>query len=121
MSIGAGRGRLIRQLLTESLLLSVLGAAVGLLATRWGIGLAQSVTVANGIEITLDWQVTAFTLAMAVVCAVGFGLLPALRGTHLRLADTLTSQARGGAGATAGRSATRLLVAGQSRCRSCCW
>ena len=113
LSIGAGRGRLVRQLLTESLLLSGLGAVVGLLVTRWGIGLAQRVTVANGIDVELDWQVATFTLVVAVVCGVGMGLLPALRGTRIPLADTLKAPARGSAGDAAGRSTTRLLVAAQ--------
>jgi predicted permease len=113
ISIGAGRGRLVRQLLTESLLLSVLGAGLGLLVTHWGLGLAQSVAIAYGINVDLDWRVVAFTLIVALACGVGFGLLPALRGTHVRLASALTSQARGGAGDTAGRTTARVLVAGQ--------
>ena len=113
ISIGAGRGRLVRQLLTESLLLSVLGAGLGLLVTHWGIGIARGVTVANGIDIDLDWRVAAFTLIVALACGVGFGLLPALRGTRVRLASTLTSHARGDAGDAAGRTTTRVLVAGQ--------
>jgi putative ABC transport system permease protein len=113
MSIGAGRGRLVRQLLTESLLLSVLGAGLGLLVTHWGLGLAQSMAVAYGINVDLDWRVVAFTLIVALACGVGLALLPALRGTHVRLASALTSQARGATGDTAGRTTARVLVAGQ--------
>ena len=113
LSIGAGRSRLVRQLLTESLLLSLLGAGLGLLVTHWGIGIARGVTVANGIDIDLDWRVAAFTLIVALACGVGFGLLPALRGTRVPLASALTSHARGDAGDAAGRTTTRVLVAGQ--------
>ncbi len=93
LSMGAGRMRVIRQLLTESVLLSLLGALAGLLVATWGI---RSLTwlLANGRErftlhATLNWQVMLFTLSVAVLAGVLFGLAPALQSTRLDLNTAL--------------------------------
>jgi macrolide transport system ATP-binding/permease protein len=93
LSMGAGRMRVIRQLLTESLLLSLTGGAAGLLVAMWGI---RSLTwlLANGQErfelhASLNWQVLLFTLALAVTTGTLFGLAPALQSTRVDLTSAL--------------------------------
>ena len=93
LSMGAERMRVIRQLLTESLLLSLLGGLAGLLVAIWGI---RSLTwlLANGRErftlhANLNWQVMLFTLALAVITGTLFGLAPALQSTRVDLTAAL--------------------------------
>jgi macrolide transport system ATP-binding/permease protein len=93
LSMGAGRMRVIRQLLTESLLLSLMGGFAGLLVAMWGI---RSLTwlLANGEErftlhATLNWQVMLFTLGLAVITGTLFGLAPALQSTRVDLTSAL--------------------------------
>jgi putative ABC transport system permease protein len=79
-ALGAGRGRLLRQLITESLLLSLGGAALGLLVARTGIGAMSSLAArftARASDIVLDWHVALFTLGVAVVTGLVFGIIPA--------------------------------------------
>jgi putative ABC transport system permease protein len=104
LSIGAGRGRLIRQLLTESLLLAVLGGTLGLALAYWGstvllTSLTRGATVTS-VDVSPDWRVVGLTFATSIVTAVIFGLLPAVRGTRVPLADSLKAQPRGVIGAT---------------------
>src|SRR5207244_10980654 len=87
MAIGATRWRLIRQLLGESLLLSIVGGALGLAVAEWAARLLLMM-VSNGpqpvpIEVTLDFWVLAFTSVIAVVTALIFGIAPALRATKV--------------------------------------
>jgi putative ABC transport system permease protein len=79
-ALGAGRGRLLRQLITESLLLSVGGAALGLLVARTGIGAMSSLAARftpRASDIVLDWHVAVFTLGVAVLTGLVFGIIPA--------------------------------------------
>ncbi len=85
LALGAGRGRLIRQLLTESLILAVAGGALGLLAAEWGTKLLIALFF-RGIEYvpiqtSPDVRVLVFTLALSCAAALTFGLLPAFRTT----------------------------------------
>ncbi|RPJ83705.1 MAG: FtsX-like permease family protein, partial [Acidobacteria bacterium] len=108
LSIGASRGHLVRQLLTESMLLSALGGSAGLLVARWTLELTTSlgpVWVAESIDTTLDPVVLVFTGAVTLVTGIFFGLMPALRSTR---AD-LVSVVKGSSGQPSGaRSAARL-------------
>jgi putative ABC transport system permease protein len=99
-SLGAGRGRLIRQLLTESVMLSAMGAAAGL-ALAWA-AVRSLVTVNPAIlprarEISLDGRALAFTAAIAVLTGILFGLAPALQMAKSDLASALREGARGNA------------------------
>ncbi len=117
MAIGASRLRVIRQLMTESFLLCVLGGGFGILLASWVGGLLVRMisTTGNPLEIDLspDVHVLAFTMVVAALTVLLFGLAPALRGTRLELNQALKDQTPG-----AIRAATRItlgkgLVAGQ--------
>ncbi|HJY34165.1 MAG TPA: ABC transporter permease, partial [Vicinamibacterales bacterium] len=83
IALGASRWRIARQLLTESMLLSVLGAALGLVFAAWGSALlvAQLTTFRENVflDISLDWRVMAFTAGVAITTALLFGMVPAFR------------------------------------------
>jgi predicted permease len=116
LALGAGQGRLLRQLLTESVLLSVLGAGAGLLLAAWALDALQAsgtTFVPRLAEIGIDWTVAAFALALAVGTGLLFGLAPALRLIRAgSLQDSLKDGARGGtAGGTRFRNA---LVLGEA-------
>jgi predicted permease len=89
LSLGAGRGRLIQQLLTESILLAGLGGAFGLALAWWGSRVLLRIALPNAVtlpvNITPDARVIAFTLAVSALTCLVFGLLPALRATSGRL------------------------------------
>ena len=112
-ALGAGRARLVRQLLTESLLLSFVGAVLGLLAAVWGIDALVAIspdTLPRAAEVALDARVLAFTVAIALVTGVGFGLAPALAGTRPDLGDALKDGTRG-TSSSRGRLRKALVVA----------
>src|SRR5262249_9934069 len=99
LSLGAGRLRVVRQLLTESVLLASLGGLLGLAFAKWGIG-ALTLLVANGREnftlhATLNWHVLAVTVALSVATGVLFGLAPAIQSTRVDLVSAL-KQTRAG-------------------------
>jgi predicted permease len=99
LSLGAGRMRIVRQLLTESLLLASLGGLLGLLFAHWGIR-GLSVLLANGresflLDVALNWRVLAVTMGLAVLTGVLFGLAPALQSTRVDLTTAL-KQTRAG-------------------------
>jgi putative ABC transport system permease protein len=112
-AIGAGRGRIVAQLLTESLVLGLLGGVCGLLVAAWGtrslIALAP-----DGIprlnDIGLNLPVFGFAAGIASLCAVAFGMTPALRAARLPLVDSLKEGSRGG-GARQRRMQRALVVA----------
>ena len=120
LSMGAGRGRLIRQLLTESLLLASVGGVLGLALAYWGsTALLTFLTggePVTGIDVRPDWRVVGLTFATSIATAVMFGLLPAVRGTRVPLAESLKAQTRSviGAAGHGGRIPVgKLLIAGQ--------
>ena len=97
-AIGAGRGRLIRQLLTESLLLSIVGGTLGLLIAIWGTGVIERIgsrinPVFNGFHI--DLRVLAFTFGLTLITGVLFGIAPALQMSRPNLSESLKDTGRG--------------------------
>jgi predicted permease len=100
MAIGAGRGRLVRQLLIESLLLTLLGGAAGLalaiLMTGLLTRLAAGLPVALDLQVPIDWRVVAFTVAASAACALLIGLAPARRASNDALIGALTPAGAGG-------------------------
>jgi len=119
LSIGAGRARLVRQLLTESVLLALMGGACGLLLAAWAMRalLALLATVPLGVATNLDLRLDArtllVTLGLSLVTGVLFGLVPALQASRPELVGALKSQAPPPAGAGRGLTGRNLLVAAQ--------
>lgn len=116
-ALGAGRGRLVRQLLTESVLLALAGAAVALVVVQWGVralvALAPT-TIPRLAEARPDASVLGVTLVVAVVAGIGIGLVPALTASRPDLRDALQDGGRGAAGGSpAGRRLRAGLVVGE--------
>jgi macrolide transport system ATP-binding/permease protein len=112
LSLGAGCGRLIRQLITESLLLALLGGVAGLLLARWGVSLLMAFKplVSNPIEIDLggDWRVFGFTLGLSLLTGVLFGLSPALAASRQDIVTSLKGET--GIGIRCGRLRGALVI-----------
>jgi predicted permease len=107
-ALGAGRGRLIRQLLTESVLLSAVGGAAGLLIAVWGVEALVRISpedLSRLHGIAVNGQVLAFTAALAVATGLVFGLVPALHGSRVDLNRVMRESSRG---STASRPVARL-------------
>jgi putative ABC transport system permease protein len=99
-SLGAGRGRLARQLLAESLLLAALGGAAGLVFAHWLVDVVVRLGPPDvpGLDaVRLDLRVLAFTAAVSLATGIGFGLAPALFGSRLSLTGALADGGRGSA------------------------
>jgi predicted permease len=116
LALGASRWRLVRQLLSESVVLTVAGTVVGLFFARWATRLlvAQLDTPLKPVALNLsfDWRVIAFTTAIMATVAIVFGVMPAQRATRVAPIDALREQGRmpGGASSSGGWSAG-LIVA----------
>lgn len=111
-AIGADRGRLVRQMLTESAVMSVLGAAGGLIVATWAtraLATLASAGMPRADEVGIDGFVLAFTMAAALLTSVLFGLLPALHLSRLDLGDSLKEGGRH-QGSVVGRGAREALI-----------
>jgi putative ABC transport system permease protein len=99
MALGSGRARLIRQLLTESLLLSFGGAALGVLFAQWGtrllIRLLSTSRSSVFLDLSVDGRMLAFTAGVAILTGLLFGLAPAWRGTRVQPQNAMKANARG--------------------------
>jgi predicted permease len=115
MALGAGRGRLIRQFLTESVILAMAGGLAGLLFAAWGTGLLVQLAasqIPRSWEIGLDWRVFSFLVMVCVVTGIAFGLAPALAATRQDVQPAMKeSGGRGSAGRSQGRLRDVLVVA----------
>jgi putative ABC transport system permease protein len=114
-ALGAGRGRLVRQLLTESLVLAVVGGAIGLLLAYCGVHVLERGLPADTprlAEIAIDLQVLGFTLLITLLTGVLFGVLPALRASRADVHGALKQGARPGFSA-GHRRLSATLVAGE--------
>ena len=109
ISLGAGRLRIARQLLTEGLVIALLGGGAGLLLSYWGINFVRASMSFNeyvsAIPISLDWNVVYFALAISVASAVLCGLVPALNASRTDMNTGLKDESRA---ISAGRSQSRL-------------
>ena len=117
-AVGAGRGRIVRQLLTESVMLSLAGGVLGLAAGYAGIRAILSVSPGNipriglqGANVGLDWRVLGFTLGLSLVTGILFGLVPALQSSGADLNTTLKeSSNRSGTGLRHNRTRALLVT-----------
>jgi predicted permease len=117
LAIGASRGRLIRQLLTESLVLALLGGAIGVLFAFWASQLLLRM-VASGpnpvpLDVHPDLRVLAFTLGVSLLTGLLFGLIPAFRATRLDVSSTLKENSRSVMGSGARITMGKALVISQ--------
>ncbi len=97
-AMGAGRGRLVRQLLTESVLLASIGGALGVLLATGGLQILKSALPADTprlAEAHIDWRVMAFTAGLAILTGFLFGLAPAIHSSRVAIAESMGSGSRG--------------------------
>jgi len=119
LALGAGRWRIIRQLLAESVLLAFTAGAAGLLLSVWAVSavLASMPPLPEGIrlalDIKLDWRVVAYTMAFSTITGVLFGLAPAIRSSKSALSSVLKEDAQAFAGQSRPSRSRRLLIVGQ--------
>jgi predicted permease len=116
MAMGAGRGRLVRQMVTESLLVALFGGALGVLFASWASGALLGMVSAGPelvpLDVTPDTRVLLFTLAVSLVAALLFGTVPALRATRIDLTPAL-KEGRGTVGAARSGPLAKALIVSQ--------
>ena len=118
-AMGAGRWRVIRQLLVENLLLACVGGALGLLAAAWGRDLLLSMFSGGAaiidLDTSFDWRVLLFCASITMLCGLAAGVLPAIRATRVSPSDAIQAQSRqvGHAGGRRGALIGKSLVTGQ--------
>jgi len=115
-ALGAGRGRLISQFLAESLLLSLIGGALGVLLALWGVDTLLAIapsSLPRLDEVSINLPVLAFALGICVLVAVGLGVVTALRATATDPQAALAEEGRGAAGSITSNRLARSLVGAQ--------
>jgi predicted permease len=115
-ALGASRGRLVRQLLVENLLLFAAGGALGFLIARWSIDSLHGLAVANGyvparLDVAVDGRVFAFSLGLSLAAGILFGLAPAVRASRVDLNQGLRDSGISGGGPRRSRGRQALIVA----------
>jgi predicted permease len=116
VALGAGRGRMARQLLTETTLLAVVGGALGLVLGGWGLGGLASIGLADlprGNEIHMDGVVVAFTLGLALLLGLVIGLVPVVQLARASVTQVLREDSRTGTAGRGSRLLRRALVTAQ--------
>ena len=110
-ALGAGRGRLVRQLLVESLVLAGLGAIAGVALAVPAMQFLETLVPPTmaAVELTLDWRILGVSAVIAVVAGAAFGLVPAVRVSRVSLQEVLRSAGRGNTGAR-GRRVQHVLI-----------
>ena len=112
-SLGASRARLIRQFLTESVLLAVVGGALGLLLALWSLDALLALaadSLPRAGEVRLDWRVAGFTSLLSIVTGIVFGLAPALQSSKMEVQSVLKESGAGGASARRNKLRSLLVV-----------
>jgi putative ABC transport system permease protein len=116
-AVGAGRGRIIRQMLTESVVLSLVGGALGLVIGYVGIRAILSISPGNipriglGADLPLDPAIVLFTLGLSILTGLLFGLIPALQASHADLSSTIKeSTGRGGTSLRQNKARSLLVI-----------
>src|SRR6185369_730508 len=113
-AIGAGRGQIIRQLLTESVLLSLLGGLLGLLfaygITHLMVTLMPTYFVPNESRIEVNGLVLTFCMGVSVLTVILFGLMPALQSSRQNLVESLKDEGRGSSASAGGKVRATLVV-----------
>jgi predicted permease len=115
-ALGAGRARIVRLMLTESLLLAVVGGALGVLAAWWGVKALVALSgefLPRALDVRMDGGVLAFAIAVSLLTGLVFGLWPALRASSPSLTDGLKESARGSTGSGGTNRARGTLVAAE--------
>jgi predicted permease len=115
-ALGAGRGRLVGQLLTESSLLGLLGCAGGIVLALWGVAALRALapaTLPRIDNVAVSWPALLFAAGLSLLVAIGLGVVTALRATSRGLGASLLEGGRGQAGSRRGQRLGRLLVATQ--------
>jgi len=116
VSLGATRSRLLRQLLTESVLIALCGGALGMAVAYAGAKALLRLSPASlprAAEIGISWEVAAFTLAISVACGLVCGLAPAVEQMRLNLSGSMKEGERGASGGKGKQRLRQALVAGQ--------
>ncbi len=112
-SLGASRARLIRQFLTESVLLSAVGGALGLLLALWSLDALLALaadSLPRASEVGLDWRVVGFTSLLSIATGIVFGLAPALQSSKIDVQSALKESGVGGASARRNKLRSLLVV-----------
>ena len=114
LAIGANRLRILRQLLTESVLLAFVGGIAGALIAAWGVRVLVKIVESDAVlPVVPDFRVLAFTLGMSVITGMLFGMVPAQRALRVRVSPALKDTTRAVAGSTSRFGWGKGLVAGQ--------